>query len=110
MQVNLLYILYHMDLPKNTESLVITEKITSGWVETTYIGTAIDKSPNNDSLTTLKADAIWSITKFVKTTSGGTESVEQFQACEEFPAASGNYYRSSEFVFVRNDRASLTYL
>lgn len=99
-----------MDLPKNQEGLVVVEEITSGWVKTTYVWTSIDKSPNDDWLTAMKAQAIWNIVKYVETTSGGTKTTDMFQACEEFPTGSGKYYRSSEFIFVRDSRASLTYL
>lgn len=83
----------------------LSEEIVSGGTTITYIGQCsikLDRSKSN--ITTLGGEAIWSIQKITETVSGGTTSTVQ-----EFPIDS-EWRKSTAFEFIRDDRATLTYL
>lgn len=99
-----------MALYENKDWLVVVEEIASGWVKTTYIWVGIAEFPNNQTLAQLKALPIWKINKFVETTSGGTVSTDEFQTAIETTIGNWFFTRTSDPIFVWNNRASLTYL
>lgn len=99
-----------MAIYENVDWIVVTEEITAGSTKTTYVWVATALRPNNDSLATLKTQPIWKINKFVETTSGGTVSTDEFQTAIETTIGNWFFTRTSDPIFVWNNRASLTYL
>lgn len=99
-----------MAIYENVDWIVVTEEITAGSTKTTYVWVATALRPNNDSLATLKTQPIWQINKYVQTTSWGTVSTNEFQPATETEVGNGFYVRTTDPIFIRDNRATLQYL